>query len=163
MQYTSHYRSPIGDLTLAADEQGLTGLWFDGQKYFGSTLTPLHQDKPLPLFEEVEHWLDLYFDGKQPKGVPPLHLEGTPFRLSVWQLLLEIPYGELRTYKQLAEELARRQGLRTMSAQAIGGAVGHNPISLIVPCHRIVGSDGSLTGYAGGMERKEWLLRMERK
>jgi methylated-DNA-[protein]-cysteine S-methyltransferase len=150
-------------MTLAADEQGLIGLWFDGQRYFADTLAPLHQDRSLPLFEEVRRWLDLYFDGKQPKGVPPLHPEGTPFRLSVWQLLLEIPYGEVRTYKQLAEELARRQGLRTMSAQAIGGAVGHNPISIIVPCHRIIGSDGSLTGYAGGTERKEWLLRMEEK
>lgn len=120
------------------------------------------EEKPsLPVFIRTRVWLDGYFNGYVPDFTPPLHLEGTPFRKAVWGMLQEIPYGTTLSYKELAYKVATRMGLRFMSAQAVGGAVGHNPISLIVPCHRVIGADGSLTGYAGGLERKRWLLEME--
>lgn len=162
MQYTHEYRSPLGAITLAADAEGLTGLWFEGQKYFAATLGIRHEEAMLPIFEQTRRWLDRYFEGKNPGQTPPLHLQGSPFRLAVWEILRQIPFGETTTYGAIAREIARRQGLRTVSAQAIGGAVGHNPVSIIVPCHRVVGSDGSLTGYAGGIDRKVRLLALER-
>jgi O-6-methylguanine DNA methyltransferase len=161
MTYTYHYASPLGGITLASDGRHLTGLWFDGQKYFGSTLEKAHEPKDLPVFSQAAEWLDLYFSGKDPMFTPPLSLNGTPFQKSVWEILLSIPYGKTMTYKEIARKIAQKQGLSSMSAQAVGGAVGHNPISLIIPCHRVVGSDGSLTGYAGGTEKKEKLLMME--
>lgn len=161
MTYTHHYASPLGGITLASDGQHLTGLWFDGQKYFGSTLEKTHEPKDLPVFAQAAEWLDIYFSGKDPMSTPPLSLNGTPFQKSVWEILLSIPYGKTMTYKEIAGKIAQKQGLSSMSAQAVGGAVGHNPISLIIPCHRVVGSDGSLTGYAGGTEKKEKLLMME--
>ena len=126
-----------------------------------SYASPEGAPQETPVLEETKRWLDIYFAGREPDFLPPLHLAGSPFRQEVWALLRQIPYGETTTYRALAEAVARKRGLRRMSAQAVGGAVGHNPISIIVPCHRVVGSDGSLTGYAGGLERKVQLLRLE--
>lgn len=162
MQYTNKYKSPLGEITLASDGDHLTGLWFDGQKYFATTLSEENQERDLPIFEQTKEWLDCYFMGKVPGFTPPIHLEDTPFRLAVWDLLSKIPYGKVVTYKDLAREIAQQKGLSSMSTQAIGGAVGHNPISIIIPCHRVVGSDGSLTGYAGGIDKKKSLLQIER-
>nr|WP_294490920.1 methylated-DNA--[protein]-cysteine S-methyltransferase [uncultured Mediterraneibacter sp.] len=163
------YNSPLGGITLACDEKGLLGLWFDGQKYFGGKLLKegeAGQRKPEgerpPALEQAVRWLDIYFSGREPDFMPPLHLEGSDFQIAVWQMLLEIPYGKTTTYKQLADKIAEQKGLKTMSAQAVGGAVGRNPISVIVPCHRVLGSDGSLTGYAGGTEKKSSLLTLEK-
>lgn len=161
MQYTAKYQSPVGEILLAADEIGLTGLWFDGEKFYADSLDPEHEEKELPVFEAVRKWLDIYFSGKEPDFMPPVHMIGSPFRLSVWELLWQIPYGETVTYGELAKRVAEQRGLSRMSAQAVGGAVGHNEISIIVPCHRVVGSDGSLTGYAGGVDKKERLLTLE--
>ncbi len=162
MQYTNSYRSPLGGITMASNGKSLTGLWFDGQKYFADTLTDEHEEKFLPVFEQANEWLDRYFLGEIPDFTPPLSLEGSPFRLTVWELLEQIPYGQVMTYGELADRIAQKQGLETMSAQAVGGAVGHNPISLIVPCHRVVGRSGSLTGYAGGLDKKIYLLSLEK-
>ena len=161
MQYTDSYRSPLGPITLASDGQRLTGLWFDGQMYFASTLTGERRPGSLPLFERTKAWLDAYFAGDTPGPLPPLAPAGTPFRQAVWALLLKIPRGQVATYGQLARALAERQGRATLSAQAVGGAVAHNPISILIPCHRVVGSDGSLTGYAGGLDKKLALLTLE--
>ena len=161
MVYTTEYASPLGAITLACDEEAIIGLWFNGQRYFGNILPKRTEQKERPLFADAKRWLDIYFSGREPDFLPPLHPAGSPFRQEVWALLRQIPYGETTTYRALAEAVARKRGLRRMSAQAVGGAVGHNPISIIVPCHRVVGSDGSLTGYAGGLERKVQLLRLE--
>lgn len=161
MQYTAKYQSPVGEILLAADEIGLTGLWFDGEKFYADSLDPEHEERELPVFETVRKWLDIYFSGKEPDFMPPVHMIGSPFRLCVWELLRQIPYGETVTYGELAKMVAEKRGLSRMSAQAVGGAVGHNEISIIVPCHRVVGSDGSLTGYAGGVDKKERLLTLE--
>lgn len=161
MQYTSTYQSPVGKILLAADDIGLTGLWFDGEKFYADSLDPEHEEKELPVFGTVKRWLDIYFSGREPDFMPPIHMIGTPFRLIVWKFLLQIPYGETITYGELAKMVAKEKGIAHMSAQAVGGAVGHNEISIIVPCHRVVGSDGSLTGYAGGVDKKEKLLSLE--
>lgn len=155
MLFLTHYASPLGPILLAADETGLTGLWFEAQKYFPSFLGVDYQEKETPVLTETVRWLDVYFSGKDPGFLPPLHPQGSPFRQAVWNILLTIPRGQTMTYG----EIARRLGVR--SAQAVGGAVGHNPISILIPCHRVVGSDGSLTGYAGGLERKTRLLQLE--
>lgn len=156
MDYTAHYDSPIGGITLGSDGKALVGLWFDEQKYFADVLDPMHEECPdLPVFVEARRWLDIYFSSKTPDFTPPLALRGSNFRKQVWQQLLVIPYGQTITYVQLA----RRIGCR--SAQAVGGAVGHNPLILIVPCHRVVGTNGSLTGYAGGISKKVRLLQIE--
>ena len=147
---------------MAADDAGLTGLWFDGAKYFGSGLPARIVSQETPVLCETKRWLDLYFCGTQPDFTPPLHLPASSaFRREVWALLLQIPYGQTTTYGQLAQQLARQLGLKQMSPQAVGNAVGHNPISIIVPCLRVVGAYGSLTGYAGGMEKKVRLLTLE--
>ena len=161
MNCTHHYDSPLGSITMASDGRALTGLWFDGQKHFAETLSPDHAEKNLPVFEEAGRWLNLYFSGRIPDFAPALAPEGSPFRKAVWKILLTIPFGETMTYGQVAERIARETGTGRMSAQAVGGAVGHNPISLIIPCHRVVGAGGRLTGYAGGPERKERLLQLE--
>lgn len=161
MQYTSQYLSPAGKMLLAADEAGLTGLWFEGQKYFAYGLPGGCVPKELPVFGQAKRWLELYFSGKRPDFTVPLHWTGTAFQEEVWELLLGIPYGETRTYGALAKELAAKKGLPHLSAQAVGGAVGHNKISIIVPCHRVVGANGSLTGYAGGIDKKRMLLALE--
>ena len=151
--------SPVGTLYLAADGAALTGLWIEGQKYFGATLPEDVKEKPLPVFDAARAWLDDYFAGKVPPAPPPLAPAGTPFRRAVWRLLLEIPYGQTTTYGDLARRLQAR-GLPA-AAQPVGGAVGHNPISILIPCHRVVGADGSLTGYAGGLDVKRKLLELE--
>ena len=156
-----HYESPLGGVLLAADEIGLTGLWFDGQKYFARGLPADRVERETPALLEAKRWLDIYFSGKEPDFTPPLHPIGSPFRQAVWRLLLESPYGETIPYGALARRLAAEEGLERMSAQAVGGAVGHNEISLIIPCHRVVGSNGSLTGYAGGIDKKVRLLELE--
>ena len=161
MEYTHHYASPLGGITLASDGEALTGLWFDGQKYFAATLDPEHEEKPLPVFAEADRWLAVYFSGRDPGFTPPLNMKTTEFRKAVWELLLTIPFGRTMTYGELAARLAQQMGMEKMSARAVGGAVGHNSISLIIPCHRVIGADGALTGYAGGIERKEKLLRLE--
>lgn len=162
MQYTSRYESPLGGIILAADETGLTGLWFEGQKYFALYLDKENEEKELPLFEQVKEWIDIYFSGKEPDFELPLHFTGSAFQNEVWEILCRIPYGQTTTYGVIAKQLAKKRGLARMSAQAVGGAVARNGISIIVPCHRVVGGDGSLTGYAGGIEKKIALLKMEK-
>ena len=162
MEYIDHYKSPLGGITIASDGERLTGLWFDGQKYFADTLAEEHEEKVLPVFEETRRWLDIYFSGKDPDFTPPLAMKTTAFRRAVWEIMLTIPYGQTMTYGQIAERIAGQKGIAKMSAQAVGGAVGHNSISLIIPCHRVVGSNGSLTGYAGGIDKKVKLLEMEK-
>ena len=159
MVFTQRYASPLGGLLLAADEQGLIGLWFDGARHFAANLPEAREEKRTPILDETARWLDDYFSGGQPDFTPPLHLIGSAFRLRVWARLLEIPYGQTTTYGALAKRLNAGR----MSAQAVGGAVGHNPISIIVPCHRVVGTNGSLTGYAGGLDRKIKLMEIEKK
>ena len=161
MFYIQHYDSPLGGILLAADEIGLTGLWFDGEKYFADNLLDEHIERETPILKEAKRWLDIYFTGREPDFMPPLHPIGSAFRQSVWEILLQIPYGQTTTYGALAGELARQRGLTHFSAQAVGGAVGHNRVSIIIPCHRVVGSGGSLTGYAGGLENKIKLLTLE--
>lgn len=154
MTYIQHYDAPLGRILLAADEVGLTGLWFDGAKYFADGLPAEHTERETPILSEARRWLDLYFAGQEPGFLPPLHPAGSVFQQAVWALLLQIPYGQTVTYGELARQLAEKQGRPRMSAQAVGGAVGHNKISIIIPCHRVVGTGGSLTGYAGGIDRK---------
>lgn len=161
MEYTYHYESPLGRITLASDGEALIGLWFDGQNYFADGLDGEVEEKILPVFEQTIRWLNIYFSCKAPDFTPPLRMKTTSFRKAVWEILLTIPYGETMTYGEIAAMVARQKGLSTMSAQAVGGAVGHNSISLIIPCHRVIGSNGSLTGYAGGIEKKVKLLEME--
>ena len=161
MVYVCHYDSPLGGITLSCNGEALTGLWFDGQKYFGDSLPDSYEEKYLPVFGQTVRWLDVYFSGKMPDFMPLLHPIGSDFRQEVWALLLQIPYGQTTTYGALAARLAAKHGTARLSAQAVGGAVGHNPISLIIPCHRVVGASGSLTGYAGGIERKIQLLKLE--
>lgn len=161
MQYINYYSSPLGKITLASNGNELIGLWFEGQKYFGSTLNGEYEQKNLPVFEQTAKWLDIYFSGKNPDFTPPLFLSSTSFRNEVWKILLTIPYGKIMTYGEIAKLMAENRGVEKMSAQSVGGAVGHNPISIIVPCHRVVGTDGSLTGYAGGVDIKEKLLKFE--
>ena len=158
MIYTAHYTSPLGGITLASDSMALTGLYFDGERDFPD-LSAAHK-KDFPVFGEVMRWLDLYFAGKEPDFMPPLAPVGTTFQQAVWEILKTIPYGGTTTYGAIAKRLEKSTGKR-MSAQAVGGAVGRNPISILIPCHRVIGADGSLTGYAGGLDKKEALLRLE--
>lgn len=160
---TSYVHPEFGELTLGSDGEHLVGLWMAGQKYFGSGMEPefVRDDDAAP-FASARAWLDRYFAGERPSiDELPLALQGGEFRVRVWNKLREIPYGTVRTYGDIARELAREDGREAMSAQAVGGAVGHNPLSIIVPCHRVVGANGSLTGYAGGVARKVWLLEHE--
>ena len=149
MVYTTEYASPLGAITLACDEEAIIGLWFNGQRYFGNILPKRTEQKERPLFADAKRWLDIYFSGREPDFLPPLRYDSTPFRKTVCEIMLTIPYGRTMTYGEIAAEVARRQGLEKMSAQAVGGAVGHNPI-------------GSLTGYGGGIARKVKLLELER-
>ena len=163
MYYEMKYDSPVGRLTLASDGLNLAGLWMEGQKYFGGTVPgELRPNEELEVFSRAKDWLDRYFNGKKPEPSElPLAPVGGEFRQTVWELLCEIPYGELTTYGQIAREAAKRLHRESMAAPAVGGAVGHNPISIIIPCHRVVGTGGSLTGYAGGLDKKIWLLKHE--
>ena len=155
MDFSRCYDSPIGPLTLVSDGTALTELRLDGSK--DSTET----QKNLPIFRETVRWLDIYFSGKEQDFTPPLNLRTSPFRREVWEIMLTIPYGRTMTYGEIAKEIARRHGLAKMSAQAVGGAVGHNAIPIIIPCHRVIGANGNLTGYGGGIERKIKLLALE--
>ena len=161
MDFTHRFNSPLGGITLASDGESLTGLWFDGQKYFAASLEKEHEERMLPVFDLADKWLNLYFSGSEPGFLPPLLMRTTEFRKTVWEILLSIPYGKTMTYGEIADRIAAGRGLSRMSAQAVGGAVAHNAISLMIPCHRVVGTDGSLTGYTGGLEKKIWLLEME--
>lgn len=161
MDYVHHYQSPLGGITLASDGTALIGLWFDDQKYFADTIRKQTSEKNLPIFQETKKWLDIYFSGQAPDFTPPLNMRTTPFRKRVWEIMLSIPFGHTMTYGQIADKIAHEKGIRRMSAQAVGGAVGHNSISLIIPCHRVVGTNGSLAGYAGGIDKKVKLLELE--
>ena len=158
---TCHYDSPLGGILLAADEIGLIGLWFDGEKYYADNLPAEHTEQETPILTEARRWLDIYFSGREPDFLPPLHPIGSTFRKAVWEILVQIPYGKTTTYGEIARQLAAKRGLARMSAQAVGGAVGHNEISIIIPCHRVIGTNGSLTGYAGGLDKKKKLLELE--
>lgn len=163
MIYTSTYTTPIGDVLLASKNNELIGLWFEGQKYYLNSINEEMQVKnEEEILKKTKNWLDRYFKGEKPsiKEIK-INPNGSDFRKEVWKILCKIPYGQTITYKEIAEKLAKERGLKSMSAQAVGGAVGHNPISIIIPCHRVVGSDGKLTGYAGGLDKKEYLLKLE--
>lgn len=172
-----YYQAPFGRLTLASDGKYLTGLWIDGQKYDRATLEQPYASQEQvkkasgksaeaahvpPVIADTVRWLDLYFAGEQPDFLPPLKPKGSAFRQEVWQILQRVPRGQTTTYKKIAEEIAAAHGKKSMSAQAVGSAVGHNPISILIPCHRVLGTDGSLTGYAGGLAVKEYLLKLEK-
>ncbi|MCM1113951.1 MAG: methylated-DNA--[protein]-cysteine S-methyltransferase [Clostridium sp.] len=161
MQFVSTYKSPLGDIILASDGDYLTGLWFSDQKYFDLELMKSYKKQELPVFSKTKEWLDIYFSNEKPNFTPAIKLASTDFRKQVWNILLEIPYGSVVTYGEIAKRIAQSRGVERISAQAVGGAVGHNPISIIVPCHRVIGADGSLTGYAGGIDKKAYLLKLE--
>ena len=163
MTYTASYASPLGEALLASDGSALTGLWFAGQKYFAAGLAEdVREESDLPVFEAVRAWLDAYFAGEEPGALPPVAFAGTPFQHMVWEELLRIPRGETCTYGDLAQHIGERRGAPT-SARAVGTAVGRNPVSVIVPCHRVLGASGALTGYAGGVWRKRALLALEQR
>ena len=178
---THYYNSPLGKLTLASNGAALVGLWFEGQKYFGNTLDKKAQEFEIlhfggtnlesntksknhsaEVFAQTCKWLDEYFSAKIPNFTPPLEVCTSVFRQSVWEILLNIPYGKTMTYGEIAQILARQRGKAKMSARAVGTAVGHNPIALIIPCHRVIGSNNTLTGYAAGVGRKKYLLDLEK-
>ncbi|MDV0447699.1 Methylated-DNA--protein-cysteine methyltransferase [Methanosarcinaceae archaeon Ag5] len=163
MYYKSTYSSPVGIITLACDGQNLVGLWLEGQKYHGGSISGEMTEKDdLPVFVDAKKWLDRYFAGENPAvSELPLAPVGSEFRQGVWRILCGIPYGEVITYGDIAKKMAAQMNRESMSGQAVGGAVGHNPISIIIPCHRVVGSNGSLTGYAGGVDKKIQLLELE--
>lgn len=161
MDFVHHCMTPLGPVTLGSDGTALIGLWFDGQAHDRAGLSPDAKEADLPVFQQAEAWLTLYFSGKAPDFTPPVFLRGTAFQKRVWALLSDIPRGQTATYGALASRLAA-EGQTKVSPRAVGSAVGRNPLSLIVPCHRVVGADGRLTGYAGGLWRKEALLTLER-
>lgn len=163
MIYTTHYPSPLGDILLATEDNHLIGLWIERQKHYLADLKDkVTEDGNNPTLTQAKDWLDRYFNGEKPTPTElPLAPIGSDFRQQVWQILQTIPYGKTITYKQIATQIAKQRGTKQMSAQAVGGAVGHNPISIIIPCHRVIGSDGSLTGYAGGLDKKSYLLKHE--
>ena len=163
MVYCTTHPSPVGRITLACDDDAIVGLWMEGQKYIlGSIAEPMIPKDDCPLLTAAKQWLDRYFSGEKPAADElALRPIGGEFRQEVWAMLRQIPYGEVITYAEIAKKIAHRQGRKSMSAQAVGGAVGHNPISILIPCHRVVGSNGCLTGYAGGLEAKKKLLELE--
>ncbi len=163
MNYSMTYSSPIGRILLSSDGENITGLWMEGQKYYLENVKEKLAEKPdLKVFQLARKWLDSYFSGERPSiSEIPLAPQGGEFRKAIWKMLCEIPYGEYTTYGELAKKMAERVGKTKMSAQAVGGAVGHNPISIIIPCHRVVGTNGSLTGYSGGLGKKIKLLELE--
>lgn len=162
MIYTTHYNSPVGRILLAEKDDSLVGLWIEGQKYFPTFREAITEKDDTAIIKQTKRWLDRYFAGEKPSAKElTLAPAGSDFRKAVWQILCKIPYGKISTYGDIARELAEEKGLQGMSAQAVGGAVGHNPISIIIPCHRVVGTNGSLTGYAGGVEKKKKLLEFE--
>ena len=156
MEYICHYTSPVCKITIASDGDALIGLWFNGQKYFASTLRITPEEKLIPIFEETIKWLDIYFNGKVPNFTPTLSIRASVFQNEVYKVLLSIPYGQTLSYGAIA------QRINCKSAQAVGSAVAHNPISIIIPCHRVIGKNGDMTGYAGGVDKKVKLLEMEK-
>ena len=161
MEYTCSINSPVGMLTAASDGEAVLGLWLPGQKYFAHTLDKHSVERDLPVFAQVRRWLDCYFSGKEPDFTPPLMPKGSPFQKSIWNILCGIAYGQTTTYGEIAKQYAAQNKGTPTSPRAVGGAVGHNQISIIIPCHRVIGADGRLTGYAGGVEKKILLLRLE--
>lgn len=163
MYYATTYKSPVGTITMACDEHNLVGLWNEEQKYFGGTIVQqMTQKEDMPIFDVAKKWLEAYFSGEKPViSELPLAPIGGEFRQMVWAILCEIPYGEVITYGEIAKKVALKMKKSHMASQAIGGAVGHNPISIMIPCHRVVGSNGNLTGYAGGIQTKIKLLELE--
>lgn len=163
MYYCYIYNSPIGELTIASNQQNIVGLWIDKQKYYMDILQDKeYQEKETEVIKGAKKWLDKYFNKEKPEIEElPIELIGSNFRKQVWKILTEIPYGKVITYGDIARQIAKQKGIKTMSAQAVGGAVGHNPISIIIPCHRVVGRNGNLTGYAGGIKTKTKLLELE--
>ncbi|MBA4701365.1 MAG: methylated-DNA--[protein]-cysteine S-methyltransferase [Ruminococcus sp.] len=163
MYYSTTYLSPVGSITLACDGDSLVGLWIEGQKYHGNTISEdMIENNDIPVFDTAKKWLDRYFKGEKPHiSELPLAPIGSGFRQEIWDILCEIPYGQVVTYGDIAKKMAAKMNKGSMSSQAVGGAVGHNPISIIIPCHRVVGSNGSLTGYAGGIHTKIKLLELE--
>lgn len=161
MIYTN-IKSPLGEITASAEDGAIKGVWFVGQKYYPAAKDTWKYDPQHPLFIQLGSWLEDYFKGQRNIPLPELTPEGTDFQKEIWNILLEIPYGQVTTYGEIAKKTAISKGLTSMSAQAVGGAVGHNPISILIPCHRVIGANGSLTGYAGGLEKKQALLRIEK-
>lgn len=161
MQYTSIYQSPVGEMLLAADEVGVVGLWFKDEKYYAYCLDKENEPRETHIIKKLKRWLDIYFEGREPDFTPPLHMIGTQFQIEVWNILREIPYGKTTTYNEIAKKIAKNRGVERMSAQAVGTAVGKNSINLIVPCHRVVGTNNSLAGYAGGIDKKITFLKLE--
>ncbi len=159
MKYMCNYNSAIGNLILASNGEAITGIWFEDQKNFINTFKEINEN--LPIFKRTKNWLDIYFSGKEPDFMPKVFLEGSDFRIRVWEYLKKIPYGKVITYGDIAKDIAKEKGIRKMSAQAVGSAIGHNPVGIIIPCHRVIGNKNNLTGYAGGIERKRELLRLE--
>ncbi len=162
MQYLQTYNSPLGIIYISCNDEGLTGLWFDGQKYFPDNLKNDYITRKHPLLDETKQWLEIYFHGQNPLFIPKMSIMSSPFRQRVWELLLEIPYGKTTSYLHVANRIAKERNLTHMSPQAIGGAISHNPISIIIPCHRVIGNNGNMTGYAGGIEKKIKLLKLEK-
>lgn len=161
MHYTSTYQSPVGEMLLAADEEGVVGLWFKDEKYYAYCLDKENEPRETHIIKKLKRWLDIYFEGREPDFTPPLHMIGTQFQLEVWNILREIPYGKTTTYNEIAKKIAKNRGIERMSAQAVGTAVGKNSINLIIPCHRVVGTNNSLAGYAGGIDKKITFLKLE--
>jgi methylated-DNA-[protein]-cysteine S-methyltransferase len=157
MRYIRKISSPVGLLTVASDGENVTGLWIEGQKYFASTLGLHVEEKDLPVFDSARKWLERYFSGNEPDFMPPLEPEGTPFQRTVWDVLRTLPYGQVVTYGDVAARIGQPEAMR-----AVGATVGRNPISILIPCHRVISAKGSLTGYAAGIEKKKWLLRLEK-
>ncbi len=163
MVYSFRFETPLGQMLAAAQEDQLVGVWFTNQKYFPEGHENWTEKEDYPIFKTLKEWMKSYFDGKAPTVKLPLNPQGTDFQKTVWQYLLEIPYGTTATYGEIAQKVALEMNKPSMSAQAVGGAIGRNPISIIIPCHRVVGANHALTGYAGGLDKKEALLRLEAK
>jgi methylated-DNA-[protein]-cysteine S-methyltransferase len=161
MEYIQKIKSPVGILTASSDGESLSGLWIEGQKYFAKTLGKDVLEQNLPVFETVWNWFDIYFSGKEPGFMPPLMPKGSPFQKSIWADLCKIPYGQTTTYGELAKQFELENKGKRTSARAVGSAVGHNPVGILIPCHRVIGKNGSLTGYAGGIATKMKLLQLE--
>jgi methylated-DNA-[protein]-cysteine S-methyltransferase len=161
MEYIHKITSPVGVLTVSSDGQNISGLWIEGQKYFAKTLGKDVLEQNLPVFENVRKWLDIYFSGKEPDFMPLLMPKGSVFQKSIWNNLCKIPYGKTTTYGELSEQFELENKGKHTSARAVGGAVGHNPISILIPCHRVIGKNSNLTGYAGGITTKIKLLKLE--
>ncbi len=160
MESISWYDSPLGRILLAAERDALTGLWFEGQKYFAAKLKESTEEENEPVML-AKRWLDEYFKGSKPETEVPIRFTGTEFQNEVWEILYSVPYGAVTTYGKIADVIQKRRGVSASLSRAVGSAVGRNRISLIVPCHRVIGSDNSLTGYAGGIEKKIELLKLE--